>query len=145
MTERREQSLWCAVIQQALDDALSSQAQIRIPAIEWLTCPSRNFHEVCQSAGLEPEFVRAHAKKLIEAGPNTDKRRIAGPRTSPRCKFYEHDGRSMIISDWAAEIGVTAGTIYWRLKRGLSFSEAVTKPKQTHYKPQPIDQSMRTN
>lgn len=65
-----EVALWVAVITQALMDALSrckkpeSQYQ-KHEAIRWLTGNSRDFIDVCLSAGMDPNYVRKKAKKAI--------------------------------------------------------------------------------
>lgn len=81
---RRE--LWRAVIRQALSDAVSTAQDGRADlerheARKWLTKPSRDFDEVCELAGEEPDRVRAIAVSIIaeaEHGPvNLRQRAIA--------------------------------------------------------------------
>lgn len=66
-----EQSLWVAIITQAMMDALSragsaEAAYHRGEAIHWLTTPSKDFNEVCLNAGFEPDYIRRMAKKTLE-------------------------------------------------------------------------------
>jgi len=65
-----EKRLWIAVITQAVLDALnkakdSESVFYKHEAVCWLTDNSWNFKTVCQFAGLEPEWVRRHAKRAI--------------------------------------------------------------------------------
>lgn len=44
-------------------------------------------------------------------------------------RLYTHNGETMSISAWSARTGVQVATIGYRLRRGLSFEEAIsTKP-----------------
>lgn len=68
-----EQAVWRAVIVQALMDASSNSKkqenlQSKQEALVWLRGNSKDFLEVCQNAGFEPEFVRDMAKKALEKG-----------------------------------------------------------------------------
>jgi hypothetical protein len=84
MTEINENShkspghtaLACAVIQQAIDDAIGNakgksprlgkeRALAQREARDWFLKPNRRFAEVCDLAGLEPDRVRASAMKVI--------------------------------------------------------------------------------
>lgn len=40
----------------------------------------------------------------------------------------EHEGRRQCLTDWAREIGMSAPALRSRLKKGMSVSEALTKP-----------------
>ena len=86
-TARNEQSLWAAVITQALMDALckwqSADAKVhRDRAARWLMGNSQDFVMVCHLAGFEPEDVRRRAKKALakpvewRAAPRKGKRYI---------------------------------------------------------------------
>jgi hypothetical protein len=75
-----QQRLWLCVIQQALQDAVRNADQPLpndrmdvLRAREWLTQPSTDLDTVCSLAGLEPDCVRAFAKREID-------RAIAHPR-----------------------------------------------------------------
>ena len=61
--------LWRAVISNALLDACSENRARRLDLIEarkWLLTDRRDFDLVCQLALLDPDQVRALAKKTIE-------------------------------------------------------------------------------
>jgi hypothetical protein len=67
-----EQALWVAVITQAMMDALSKSRNPELiyhrdDAIRWLTGNSKDFHEVCHHAGMDPDYVRRKAKKALAA------------------------------------------------------------------------------
>jgi hypothetical protein len=66
-----EPSLWRAVITQALMDAATASRKaearrIRADAIDWLLSPSDDFDNVCDNAGLDPDYVRARAASALE-------------------------------------------------------------------------------
>ena len=65
-----EIALCRAIILQAVVDASNtsnnaSSKQFAKEALEWLFVPNENFKEVCTSAGLEINYVRAIATKMI--------------------------------------------------------------------------------
>jgi len=68
-----EESLWKAVITQALMDAGSNSAKRearvdRARAISWLSGRSCDFLTVCSIAGLEPEYVIERAGQALKRG-----------------------------------------------------------------------------
>jgi hypothetical protein len=98
-----EQSLWRAVITQALADAgvkLPVGAGRKVGAAktdgenarDWLTRPNADFNHVCHLAGLEPEAVRALAERRIAIAdglmpapiPKARPRRPRTPTPTPR-------------------------------------------------------------
>ncbi len=46
-----------------------------------------------------------------------------------------HDGRTQTIAQWARERGLAIDTLWRRLKRGWSVSDAITMPLHTRIKP----------
>jgi hypothetical protein len=65
-----EQALWCAVILQALEDAVSrsSKSQDKFHqarALHWLTTPSADFLMVCDCAGYHPGKLRKQIKRAL--------------------------------------------------------------------------------
>lgn len=65
-----EEALWKAVIAQAMLDALTNNRkpefiQYKHEAMHWLTGGSKDFFEVCERAGLDPDYVRIRAKKAF--------------------------------------------------------------------------------
>lgn len=43
-------------------------------------------------------------------------------------KYYEHDGRILTMKQWADEYGINYQALVDRLEKGMSISEALTKP-----------------
>jgi len=74
----RERQLWCAVIGRALQDAVheanpggdtGEQARIRDEARQWFVGAGRDYHQACESAGFDPDYVREFVLRMIEPGP----------------------------------------------------------------------------
>lgn len=76
-----ERALWCAVIQQAIDDAAGNSLTgiarkspnatlTKERARKWLLGNSGDFLAVCELAGIEPRHVREHARKAIVDADN---------------------------------------------------------------------------
>ncbi len=68
-----QQSIWRAVIVQALMDASSNSKktenlQSKREALIWLRGNSKDFLTVCDYAGFEPSFVRDMCKKALAHG-----------------------------------------------------------------------------
>ncbi|WJR76009.1 hypothetical protein [Bradyrhizobium sp. NP1] len=121
-----EQALWRAVIDQAITDAsgkMKCKEFDRAQALDWLLKPNRNFNEVCALADLEPDHVRAAARKAIE------KYRSKSPRKHSGAKLYEFNGRTLNIQGWVNEIGCSYSSLYARLViLGWTIEAAVTTP-----------------
>ena len=67
---REEESLWSAVITQAVMVACNNRPDpdfmtTKHAAILWLTSDSEDFIDVCTAAGLNPDHVRKQAKKAL--------------------------------------------------------------------------------
>ena len=41
---------------------------------------------------------------------------------------FTFEGKTQTLSQWCAEKNMNYGTVWWRLKQGMSFGEAITKP-----------------
>jgi hypothetical protein len=128
----RSRRLWCAVILQALDDAVSQgqDTESRESARKWLTNPSKDFDRACHLAGLEPCRVRTSAKaKIADADAGTPS--VKAPR-KPSCrpKTYEYDGQSLTILEWSERSGVNSQTLAWRLAQGWPMARALIKPSR---------------
>ncbi|MDX2074493.1 MAG: hypothetical protein SFX19_09065 [Alphaproteobacteria bacterium] len=93
-----EESLWKAVITQAVVDACSRNPRTdylsyKKEATQWLTGGSEDFIDVCLRAGLDPDHVRMQAKKslmhpsLWRAAPKTGWRYEEKRRWRTRRKF----------------------------------------------------------
>ncbi|MBX9726621.1 MAG: hypothetical protein K2X09_05085 [Rickettsiales bacterium] len=68
-----EQSIWRAVITQALMDAASQSRKSearrsRSDALQWLLSDSRDFEAVCDNAGFDPGYIRRRAKEALARG-----------------------------------------------------------------------------
>ncbi len=89
-----ENSLWAAVITQAMMDALSrckkSDSQYnRSEAMRWLTGNSKDFIDVCLLAGLNPDYVRQKAKKSLISPSPWRAEAGKGKRYAERKKYRE--------------------------------------------------------
>lgn len=67
---RGEQALWTAVITQALMDAASRShkreaRKEKSLALSWLADGALDFQDVCDLAGLDPDYVARHAKHAL--------------------------------------------------------------------------------
>lgn len=49
-------------------------------------------------------------------------------------RYYTHDGRTMILKDWAKEVGIKYHTLWYRLKSGLPFAEAIAAARYARSK-----------
>lgn len=49
-------------------------------------------------------------------------------RNAKSNRVYTHDGRTMILKDWARELGITYLALFKRIERGWSFAEAISRP-----------------
>lgn len=56
-------------------------------------------------------------------------------RNSRRTVYLTHDGRTMLISDWAKEKGIKFATLWMRIERGWPVDAALTLPVSTTAKP----------
>lgn len=68
-----EQSIWRAVITQALMDAASQSRKTeakrsRNDALNWLLSNSNDFEAVCDNAGFDPGYIRRRAKEALARG-----------------------------------------------------------------------------
>lgn len=78
----RAATLWCAVIGQAVSEAASHDATLRTAARGWLF-NDPDFLVVCEIVGLDPEWVRAVARRRLGIEPRwTRQRRGMGARGS---------------------------------------------------------------
>lgn len=99
---RGETALWVAVITQAMMDALSrckksESVYHKYEAISWLTGNSKDFNDVCLCAGLNPDYVRRKAKKVIAAPVPWRAEAGKGKRYQER-KKYRQKQRSKVES-----------------------------------------------
>lgn len=93
-TARGETALWVAVITQAMMDALSrcKKSESRYQkheAISWLTSNSKDFIDVCLAAGMNPDYVRLKAKKILASPLPWRAEAGKGKRYEERRKYRE--------------------------------------------------------
>ncbi|MEQ1706626.1 MAG: hypothetical protein ABL867_11745 [Rickettsiales bacterium] len=91
---RGEMALWVAVITQAIMDARSrckksESIYQKHEAICWLTGGSKDFNDVCLCAGLNPDYVRHKAKKIITSPEPWRAEAGKGKRYNERKKYRE--------------------------------------------------------
>lgn len=114
-----EQALWRAVIAQAITDASGKgmcEPIDRKRAHNWLLTPNRDFSRACALADLEPDYVRAQARKtLAEHGAEAISEAVRKPKRSPRNQLFEFNGRSQTLKAWAAELGCNYGSLHQRV------------------------------
>ena len=51
-----------------------------------------------------------------------------GYEDSLSIRRFTFEGKTQTLSQWCAEKNMNYGTVWWRLKQGMSFGEAITKP-----------------
>lgn len=125
---RRAKALWCAVINQALDDACGrstvglTRTDIASARI-WLTEPNRDFAEACALADMDPERVRQAAIKII-AESDAQKAQF-GTVNRTRHKLIEHEGRRLSMGELALEIGVSQKALRKQLAEGKTVDQII--------------------
>lgn len=127
-----DRDLWCAVVRQAFNDALSADvskaaALHRQQARTWLTRYSADFAEVCALAGLEAEAVRDKAVAMIAAAPAKP---IPG-RKGTVAQLTDAQGVTLPIAEWSRRLGIPDQTIRNRIRHGWTAARAleVRQPK----------------
>lgn len=104
-----DQDLWCAVLHQAIDDALkgvpsvmaknhASRVLMTMQAREYLTKPSKDLATVCAFAGVDMDAVIDRMLKQIAAAP-TPEELIGTYELSPT---HEKKPRAQAIQDRAS-------------------------------------------
>jgi AraC-like DNA-binding protein len=119
--EFNEEKLWFAVLQRAVQDALSGEIEpeLQQEAITWLTQPNEDFDAVCENAGKEPVHVRkAILRRLAEHQP----------QPKPSKHIITHNGESRTVTEWAAHLGMSKATIFNRLRAGWPLERVLTAP-----------------
>lgn len=148
-----EQSLWRAVIAQALADA-----EVQFPAgVEqsagvartdrehtraWLTRPNADFNHVCHLAGLEPEAVRALAERRIaiadgltpapvsEARPRRTRAPRAPARRQPRQPSPFNRGYTGPKAKLYSHAGLTMSLKQWAQHLGIHYQTLAHRIRQ---------------
>ncbi|WP_156971100.1 hypothetical protein [Beijerinckia mobilis] len=121
-----EKQLWCAVIHQALTDAItSSKAKnsdlIRRKARIWLTEPNDDFNKVCSLAGLEPNPTQTALIQYLadfDSGTLPVKEvKESKPQKEPIKLTYQ--GETKTAKQWSESLGISLTTIMKRYHLGL--------------------------
>jgi hypothetical protein len=127
-------TLWRAVIQQAVIDAtlpLRGPAYERLArqsAREWFKLHNVDFVTTCDLAGLDPVRVRNYVLPLIEEAKKNDLPVAKRERKPRKRRLYTVNGRTLTITQWAQELGISKTTIYERIDRGWTIEAALTTP-----------------
>ncbi|MHB2165730.1 hypothetical protein [Alsobacter sp. R-9] len=152
--ESPELALWCAVIRQAVSDAVDSVASDSVSAAArqkarvWFVRKGKDFREVCTLAGVDPDQVHAAmTKRIADADGITIEEALAryNPRPEhkrlnvdfnapapehkrgPHGRTITYAGRTLTVSQWAAVTGLNRKTIAERLDAGLSLDEVFSE------------------
>ncbi|WP_036264418.1 hypothetical protein [Methylocapsa aurea] len=129
-TEQKYQlrALWTAVITQAFDDSkyigVDKRAILdRSEARAWLTGHSKDFLDACSLAEVDPDYIRKNARDVIEQAKRDEVTKTPRKRgLSPNERFFEHDGKTLNIIQWADLAGISYTTMLLRLKQGYTIS-----------------------
>lgn len=86
----------------------------------------RDFGSKCAENGVKRETVRARIRKGIPPEIALQKNGALG---------IEVNGEIKKLSDWCRIYGITTAAVYYRVKKcGMSYQDAITKPKSWHKK-----------
>lgn len=133
-------NMWCAVIDQAIRDAISPKQSgtaiaERDQARAWLARRTPDFDEVCSLAGFEPDAVLAKAAQIIAdadalqaAGQSKAPKRVRSGGPEPR--RIEFNGLNLTIREWSERTGISKDTITNRFRLGWDTERALTQPAQ---------------
>lgn len=122
-----EQSLWRAVLLQAVQDAMSGVESARAKgdkiaatqaARDYITTPSTGMNMVCILADLEPNAVReAMAKRIAAAPAPQDLFNGSRRRDKSNLQTLTHKGETLSLPEWSDRTGVPLPTIKQRVKK----------------------------
>ncbi|MGY3575282.1 hypothetical protein [Bradyrhizobium sp. USDA 4504] len=125
-------ALWLAFINQMISDAcgVACTDLERQQAHDYLFKPNRHFNEVCALAELEPDFVKAAARKRVDAAPKRVRaeRSVKPKPVKLRGKTCTINGVTKRFADWLKESPVLKQTVYYRISCGWSIEEALFAP-----------------
>lgn len=139
-------SLWQAVLQRQVDDALHGveawsvkERHLRIKAIEearrYLTAPSECLALVCTGAGLEPDAVIEAMQRRIAAAPSPEeladakplKNKVDQPERKKRTvATYTLNGITDTVAGWSNRTGISRASLHVRFANGWSVEDALT-------------------
>lgn len=144
MSPDPQRELWVRVILQATLDATTIVASpndvpagtartnrlvaitARNQARAWFRPKNKDFIHVCNLAGMDPNSVAERATVAIrlcdEAAARGEKFTILSANSAPPVKrttaVYEHDGKTLTITQWAEITGISGATISSRIRAG---------------------------
>ena len=142
-TSNNERTLWVNVVLRAIQDATEGTSDNRElhrqQARNWFNTSNRDFIEVCNLAGLDPEATAGKALSAIKRydaimsageaysypGDATRKPRAGKPRR--KAKTYTANGKAHTLSEWSEITGINRCVLQYRLKGGASFEEAISQ------------------
>lgn len=125
-----ERMLWCEVLLLAVTDAIEGLRGHRAPkktkikqivaARRFITVPNRDFNELCELAGVNPDAVRERVVALIEAAPTpeelvarkgkpTNNRRTTRTRKTTRPRTRKSASAPGVVLDFVSDTGTGAG------------------------------------
>lgn len=117
---RPQQQIWAAVIDQALQDAVSTVACMRKEreeARKWFRDAGNDFREVCSLAGQDHEWIRRNALAKIDAAVNDPK-----PNRNKE-KTIVYKGEPISLPELSRRTGVSVSTLRSRLNTGVPVDE----------------------
>lgn len=129
------QQLWCAVLLEAVHDAVHGLPHLARSKVEARTAdatqaardyvlrPHRDFVTICHLAGVDPDAVRERVARLIAHPP------AAPTKATPIT--YTHDGKTHSLREWTELTGIPGHVITLRLHHGWTLADALTTPKGT--------------
>ncbi|WP_375763077.1 hypothetical protein ACE10X_27170 [Bradyrhizobium sp. Pha-3] len=130
-------ALWLAFINQMISDAcgVACTDLERQQAYDYLFKPNRHLNEVCALAELEPDFVRAAARKRVGASKHVRRERPVQPKHTKLGRTHTINGVTKRMIDWINESPVSRDTIYKRIRNGWSVEDALFTPARFNGKP----------
>ena len=151
MSGDNEMSLWANVILQAVHDATdggtvdgrnSGRDVVRSQARNWFNLRNRDFIDVCNLAGLDPDAVYERSLAVIRryddavrAGEKfklIPEQEVKPPRVTV-VKCYTAHGKTLTLAEWSALLSIPEYTLRSRLLGGRTPDEAL----RTDYKRKP--------
>ena len=134
-----ERELWQEVLLRAITDARLDPCSWPIPASAYaetaearayLTTPSKDLATVCALAGVEVEALLDRMQREVASVAVVQRAERHIPQK--RNKTFTHEGKPLAVPEWAEITGLSRGTIYSRLQKGWSISQALTTPRKKH-------------
>lgn len=128
----KEYRAWMAMKSRCLYRSQKSFARYGGRGVTVCTSWIESFDNFLADVGLAPSedytIGRKNNDGNYEPGNVEWQTRNVQSRNTCYNRFLTHDGKTMVISDWAKKIGIDRRTIYSRLMRGHSVADALTTP-----------------